>query len=138
MTARKMPAAPRVLVVDDYEDTRELFAEYLAMAGYEVELARNGAEALELARRSQPQVILMDLSLPVMDGWEASRRLKDDPRTRDAKIIALTGHRLDRAAEGVLRAGCDAFLIKPVAPQDVLAKIEEVLGARISSAPIAR
>ncbi len=118
---------PRVLVVDDYQDARELFAEFLELSGYRVLLARDGQEALEVARLEVPDLILMDLSLPVMDGWEASLRLKADPRTHAVPIIALSGFSVDRDAQAIRKSGCDAFLLKPVAPQVVEEKIRELL-----------
>ncbi|MDQ3266292.1 MAG: response regulator [Myxococcota bacterium] len=117
----------RILVVDDYDDARELFAEFLELSGYQVLLARDGMEALEVAQREVPDVILMDLSLPVMDGWEASLRLKEDPRTHAVPIIALSGLTLDCNSEAVRKSGCDAFLRKPVGFVEVEAKIREVL-----------
>src|SRR5205807_9357571 len=88
------PDRPRVLVVDDYPDAREMYTEYLEFSGFEVVQASNGAEALERAIDTIPDIILMDLSLPVMDGWEATRRLKADRRTWDIPVVALTGHAL--------------------------------------------
>jgi CheY-like chemotaxis protein len=85
---------PLVLIVDDFEDNREMYAEYLSYSGYRVEQASDGEQAVELAQRIRPDVVVMDLSLPVMDGWEATRRLKSDPRTRNIPVIALTGHSL--------------------------------------------
>jgi two-component system, cell cycle response regulator DivK len=124
----------RVLVVDDYEDAREMFAEYLEVAGFRVVLARNGAEALELARKEPPDVILMDLSLPVMDGWEASRRLKQDPRTSGVPIVALSGHAVPHGSEQAQLAGCEVFLRKPIAPQDVTKTIEALRAQRAEAA----
>src|SRR5436853_1384595 len=83
---------PRVLVVDDYPDAREMYGEYLEYSGYEVVQAANGVEALQRAVDDAPDIILMDLSLPVMDGWEATRRLKADARTASIPVVALTGH----------------------------------------------
>src|SRR4029077_15916515 len=83
-----------VLLVDDYPDAREMYAEYLEFSGFDIVQAGNGVEAIERARDSHPDVILMDLSLPVMDGWEAPRRLKADERTRPIPVLAVTGHAL--------------------------------------------
>src|SRR5438067_13808141 len=85
---------PRVLVVDCYPDAREMYSEYLEYCGFEVVQAANGMEALQRAIETQPDIILMDLSLPVMDGWEATRRLKADKRTVNIPVVALTGHAL--------------------------------------------
>ena len=84
---------PLILVVDDYEDAREMYAEYLRFCGFRVAEARNGNEALEQAFTLMPDLILMDLSLPGMDGWEATRQLKADERTRNIPVVALTGDR---------------------------------------------
>ena len=86
---------PRVLVVDDYPDAREMYSEYLEFSGFDVIQAVNGIEALQRAVDAAPDIILMDLSLPVMDGWEATRRLKEDARTNRIPVVALTGHALE-------------------------------------------
>jgi CheY-like chemotaxis protein len=116
------------LVVDDFEDNRAMYAEFLSCSGYRVEQASNGAEAVELSLRLKPDVVVMDLSLPVMDGWEAIRRLKSDERTRRIPIIALTGHALASHSRGAVEAGCDAFLAKPCLPDKLLEKVEKLLG----------
>ena len=121
---------PRVLVVDDYPDAREMYAEYLQFAGFDVDQAGNGIEALERAVDSAPDIILMDLSLPVMDGWEATRRLKADKATADIPIVALTGHALAGILEGAKNAGCDAFVTKPCLPEDLVKEIQKVLSDR--------
>jgi CheY-like chemotaxis protein len=118
---------PRVLVVDDYPDAREMYAEYLQFSGFDVIEAGNGKEALERAADSAPDIILMDLSLPVMDGWEATRRLKADKATADIPIVALTGHALAGILEGAKKAGCDAFVTKPCLPEDLVKEIQRVL-----------
>ena len=87
-------SVPLILVVDDYQDAREMYAEYLQFSGFRVAEARNGNEALEQAFALKPDLILMDLSLPGMDGWEATRQLKSDERTRHIPVVALTGHAL--------------------------------------------
>src|SRR5213082_3933027 len=107
---------PRVLLVDDYPDAREMYAEYLEFSGFDIVQAGNGVEAIERALDSHPDVILMDLSLPVMDGWEATRRLKADERTENIPVVALTGHALAGISEGAKKAGCDAFVTKPCLP----------------------
>jgi two-component system cell cycle response regulator DivK len=120
--------APLVLVVDDFEDNRAMYAEFLTCSGYRVEQASNGEEAVELTHRLMPDVVVMDLSLPVMDGWEAIRRLKSDQGTTRIPIIALTGHALAVHSRGALEAGCDAFLAKPCLPDKLLETVEELLG----------
>nr|AYM53897.1 response regulator [Corallococcus coralloides] len=119
--------ARRVLVVDDYEDNRELYSMYLEMQGFEVQTAENGAEALERARASNPDVILMDLSLPVMSGWDAIRELKADPRTGAIPVIALTGHAMATHIERAREVGADDFAAKPCVPSDVEQKIRDLL-----------
>lgn len=118
----------RVLLVDDYPDAREMYSEYLKFSGFDVIEAANGLEALQRAIDASPDIILMDLSLPVMDGWEATRRLKADPRTSAIPVVALTGHALSGTNEGAVKAGCDAFVTKPCLPEDLVSEIKTVLG----------
>ena len=120
--------APLILVVDDYQDAREMYAEYLQFSGFRVAEARNGNEAVEQALALKPDLILMDLSLPGMDGWEATRRLKADEATRHIPIVALTGHALAGASEGAKRAGCDSFVTKPCLPDDLVVEVRRMLG----------
>jgi CheY-like chemotaxis protein len=117
----------RVLVVDDFDDAREMYAEYLEFVGFQVDVARNGVEAVEKAQGTPPDIILMDLSLPVMDGWEATRRLKQDQRTRNIPVMALSGHVLAGNAEQARQAGADEFVAKPCLPQDLEARIHRML-----------
>ena len=119
--------APLVLIVDDYAEGREVCAEYLAFRGYRVATAEDGMEALDKTRELLPDVILMDLSLPRLDGWEASRRLKGDERTRHIPIIALTAHALQSARERAVEAGCDAVVTKPCPPRDLEAEVRRQL-----------
>ena len=120
---------PLILVVDDYQDAREMYAEYLQFSGFRVAEARNGNEAVEQAFALKPDLILMDLSLPGMDGWEATRRLKADDRTSHIPIVALTGHALAGASEGAKKAGCDSFVTKPCLPDDLVVEVRRMLGA---------
>jgi two-component system cell cycle response regulator DivK len=124
---------PRVLLVDDYPDAREMYSEYLEFSGFEVVEAANGMEALQQAAEECPDIILMDLSLPVMDGWEATRRLKADERTANIPVVALTGHALAGISEGAKRAGCDAFVTKPCLPEDLVKEIRKILEHAASS-----
>ena len=128
----------RVLVVDDYPDAREMYAEYLKYSGFDVIEAVNGMEALERALDSAPDIILMDLSLPVMDGWEATRRLKADKLTAGIPIVALTGHALAGILEGAKNAGCDAFVTKPCLPEDLVKEIHRVLNGTTTAPKKAR
>jgi two-component system, cell cycle response regulator DivK len=118
---------PLILVVDDYQDAREMYAEYLQFSGFRVAEARNGNEAVEKAFALKPDLILMDLSLPGMDGWEATRRLKADEATRHIPVVALTGHALAGASEGAKRAGCDSFVTKPCLPDDLVVEVRRML-----------
>jgi two-component system cell cycle response regulator DivK len=123
----KKNARPRVLLVDDYPDAREMYSEYLQFSGFDVVEAANGMEALQSAIDRSPDIILMDLSLPVMDGWEATRRLKADERTASIPVVALTGHALAGISEGAKKAGCDAFVTKPCLPEDLVKEIRRIL-----------
>jgi two-component system cell cycle response regulator DivK len=125
---------PLVLVVEDYQDAREMYAAYLQFSGFEVAEATNGIEAIEKAQRLMPDIILMDLALPRMDGWEATRRLKSDERTRKIPVVALTGHALAGHAEGARQAGCDAFVTKPCLPDALVAEIRRLLDGQPTGA----
>jgi len=118
---------PLVLVVDDNRDERDMYANYLAASGFRVETGADGEQAVLLAHQSHPAAIVMDLSMPHVDGCEATRRLKRDPLTRDIAVIACTGRVADRAAERALDAGVDAFVTKPCVPRDLLSVVRSVL-----------
>ena len=102
-----------ILVVDDSPDGREMLAEYLAFRGFHVTTAANGEEAIDIARRVHPDVTLMDLSLPGIDGWEATRRLKADPLTKHTIVVAVSGHAFSPERMLARDAGCDGFIVKP-------------------------
>jgi two-component system cell cycle response regulator DivK len=121
---------PLVLVVEDYADAREMYAEFLRFMGFRVAEARNGEEALARALELVPDVVLMDLALPLMDGWEATKRLRNNPQTANVIVVALTGHALAGHAEGARRAGCDAFVTKPCLPDDLVEVIRGLLEVR--------
>jgi two-component system, cell cycle response regulator DivK len=118
---------PLVLVVDDNPDNREMYMEYLCFAGFRVVGAENGQSAVELARKRRPSVILMDLSLPGMDGWEATRILKSDPRTRGIHIVAVTGHAEPACHARAMLVGCDLFVAKPSLPEEIAAYVRDIL-----------
>ncbi|HXX69013.1 MAG TPA: response regulator, partial [Polyangiaceae bacterium] len=99
-------------------------------SGYEVQQASDGEEAVRMAQQLLPDVVVMDLSLPVVDGWEATRRLKADARTRSIPVIALTGHALAGHSRGAREAGCDAFLAKPCLPDKLVEKVRELIGKK--------
>ena len=105
---------PLVLVVEDYQDAREMYSAYLTFSGFGVAEASNGLEAIEKAVELMPDVILMDLALPRMDGWEATRRLKAEPKTRAIPVIALTAHAMRGDEERARACGCDDYLTKPI------------------------
>lgn len=128
--------APLILVVDDFEDNRSMYVEYLQFHGFRVAEAVNGEEAVERASSLMPLAVVMDLSLPVMDGWEATRRIKADARTKDIRVLALSGHAESAHEKRALEAGCDDFLAKPCLPQDLLAKLREHLDPKLSSAAV--
>ena len=118
----------RILLVEDNEMNRDMLSRRLARHGYEVTIAVDGGEALARARELLPALILMDLSLPVIDGWEATRRLKQDESTRHIPVIALTAHAMTGDREKALEAGCDDFDTKPVDLPRLLGRIEALLG----------
>jgi CheY-like chemotaxis protein len=126
-TTETLSKKPLVLVVDDFADNREMYSEYLSFSGYDVIEARNGKEAIDAAQSRMPDIIIMDLSLPVMDGWEATRRLKADERTKKIPVVALTGHALAGHSKGAREAGCDSFLAKPCLPDQLVAEIKRML-----------
>lgn len=119
-----------VLVVDDISDNRELYAEYLAFKGLDVVTASDGKEALELASTMTFDVFVMDLALPLVDGWEVTRRLKSDERTRAIPLIAISGHVEPSHRLRAIEAGCDCYLTKPYLPADLHAEILRVLDER--------
>jgi CheY-like chemotaxis protein len=119
-------AAPLVLLADDNDDTRAMYGVLLSSNGFRVQLAADGAAALSAAGE-QPDVIVMDLAMPGLNGWEATRRLKTDEATRHIPIIVLTAHALDHYRDVAVAAGCDAFLSKPCAIEDLVAAIRRTL-----------
>lgn len=116
-----------ILVVEDNEMNREMLSRRLARKGYTVVIAVDGAASLAMARTSAPDLILMDMSLPVIDGWEATRRMKADGRLRHIPIIALTAHAMANDREKAIEAGCDDYDTKPIELTRLLGKIENLL-----------
>lgn len=109
-----MASKKKILVVEDNEDNREIFVFRLQQLDFEVLVASNGKEALEIASRSKPDLIFMDLRMPVMDGWEATRAIRQTEWGRDLPVIAVTAHAMKEEREKALKAGCDEFILKPV------------------------
>lgn len=119
--------APLLLLVDDFEDMRSMYAEYLALSGYRVAEASDGRQAVARALELRPDLLVMDLSLPVLDGWATMGRLRSDERTDRIPVIALTGHAKPGYSRRARRAGFDAFLTKPCLPALLLAVVGDVL-----------
>ncbi|MCO5165688.1 MAG: response regulator [Planctomycetes bacterium] len=119
-----------MLVVDDFKDGRDLVVETLEHAGFRTAEAADGPEALSKCRDLRPDLVLMDLSLPGIDGWEVTRRLRADPGTRGLKVLALTAHAQVDALERARGAGVDGVITKPCLPNQVVARVQEALGGR--------
>jgi CheY-like chemotaxis protein len=124
---------PLILLVDDFDDALEIYATYLTFHGYRVQTARDGREAIDAARETQPAIVLMDLRMPVLDGTGALRLLRDIPRLRSVPVIALTAHALEEERVAALAEGFDAVIAKPCLPDDLLRAVREVLAARRSA-----
>jgi two-component system cell cycle response regulator DivK len=122
-----MATRARILLIEDNEDNRIIYRSMLEFSGYEVLEAVDGQEGIDLARAELPQVILMDISLPVVDGWDATRILKADQNTKHIPIIAVTAHALASDQVKAFEAGCDSYLAKPVEPRAVLNEVEKML-----------
>ena len=116
-----------VLLVEDTLDTLEAFSHFLRGAGFRVETATDGRQAVDKTRALLPDVVVMDLALPELDGWEATHRIKSDPLTRHVPVVAFTGHAFQQSKESARQAGCDAFLIKPLDPAQLVAEILRVV-----------
>ena len=120
----------KILLVEDNEMNRDMLSRRLIRSGYQVVMAVQGEEGVALARSATPDLVLMDMSLPVLDGWEATRLLKSDPATREIPVIALTAHAMSGDREKAREAGCDDFDTKPVEYPRLLSKIEGLLQKR--------
>jgi two-component system cell cycle response regulator DivK len=119
--------AKSILVVEDQEDNRQILRDLLSSADYEMVEAENGQEALDAVAKQKPDLILMDIQLPVMDGYEATRRIKSNPDWKAIPIIVVTSYALSGDAEKARAAGCDDYVTKPYSPRQLLAKIREYL-----------
>ncbi|MBW3572729.1 MAG: response regulator [Gemmatimonadetes bacterium] len=119
----------RVLLVEDVPNNREIYRTILEHAGHTVVEAVNGAAGIELARSESPDVIVMDVTMPLMDGLEATRRLKADRGTAGIPVLILTAHAYDSDREDAMRAGADAYLAKPCPPRTVVQEVERLVGA---------
>ena len=124
---------PRVLIVEDQHDLRRLYVQHLTISGFDVIEAANGAEAIERASSGQPDVVIMDLSLPIIDGWEATKTLKADARTSHIPVVALTAHDGSGELERATSAGCNWFIPKPCPPNALIAELRRVLSGEIES-----
>src|ERR671918_1633721 len=120
---------PLVLIVEDQSELRQLYAQELVLSGFDVIEAGNGADAITHTSERFPDVVLMDLSLPIVDGWEATRRLKIDSRTAHIPIVALTAHDGSGELQRATRAGCDWFVPKPCEPHDLIEEVRRVLAS---------
>jgi two-component system, cell cycle response regulator DivK len=120
-------SAPLILVIDDTEDNREVYVQFFRYQGWRVEAAADGIEGLRLAAEFKPAVIVLDLGLPKMDGWEVAERLKADAATRDIPIIACTGHAVEELKKRAFKAGVAEYIVKPVLPTDLVALIRRHL-----------
>lgn len=118
---------PKILLVEDNEMNRDMLSRRLTRNGFEVVIAVNGQEGVDLATSSKPDLILMDMSLPILDGWEATRQVKANPATKAIPVIALTAHAMVQDKEKALAAGCDEFDTKPVELPRLLEKIKALL-----------
>jgi CheY-like chemotaxis protein len=116
-----------VLLVEDNEDNRVIVDAMLSHAGYRVLIATSGDAGVELARSAEPDVVLMDIALPGLDGWEATRRLKEDPATSGIPVVAFTAHAMAHDRERAMALGFDGYLTKPIEPREVLAAVERIV-----------
>ena len=118
----------KVLLVEDNEMNRDMLSRRLIRRGFEVVFAVNGKQGVDLARSEKPDIILMDMSLPIMDGWEATRCVESDEATRSVPVIGLTAHAMSGDREKAIEAGCDDYDTKPVDLDRLIGKIERLLG----------
>ena len=119
----------KILVVEDTEDNRQILRDLLGMAGYDMVEAHDGAEGVAMAAEHRPDLILMDIQMPVMDGYEATRQIKANPELKALPIVAVTSYALSGDEQKTRDAGCDAYIAKPYSPRQMLAKVREILGS---------
>jgi two-component system cell cycle response regulator DivK len=117
-----------ILVVEDQEDNRQILRDLLGNAGYELTEAENGEEAITAVARRRPDLILMDIQLPIMDGYEATRRIRTNPDLKSVPIIAVTSYALAGDEDKAFAAGCNGYVSKPYSPRELLAKVRAYLG----------
>jgi len=122
--------AQTVLIVEDNEDNRIVYSTMLRHFGFAVDEAENGAEGILKARANLPDVILMDIAIPLVDGWEAVQRLKKDPTTAHIPIVALTAHAMPADRERAIQVGCDGYLAKPCEPRAVVEEVRRLLAPK--------
>jgi len=127
MTTSSTSILPAVLIVDDYPDTCEMYAAYLDLAGFRPLKANDGYEALRVAAEELPDVILMDLGLPGIDGYEVTRRLKSDPRTRHIPVVALTAHAVSWQLDEIIAGGFDDLILKPCLPDALADEVDRIV-----------
>lgn len=118
----------KILVVEDTEDNRQILRDLLGMAGYEMVEAQDGAQGVAMAAEHRPDLILMDIQMPVMDGYEATRRIKADPALASIPVIAVTSYALSGDEAKTRAAGCNGYIAKPYSPRQMLAAVREILG----------
>ncbi len=118
----------RILIVKDMEDNRRILHDLLSAAGYELIEAADGEAGLAMGARHKPDLVLMDVQLPLVDGYEATRRIKADPALRQIPVVAVTSYAVSGDEEKARAAGCDGYVAKPFSPRQVLAKVRELLG----------
>ena len=130
MTATQIDRAPTILIVEDNEDNRIVYSTMLRHFGFAVDEAENGAEGILKARTKLPDLILMDIAIPLVDGWEAVQRLKRDPATAGIPIVALTAHAMPADREKAIQVGCDGYLAKPCEPRAVVEEVRRILASK--------
>jgi two-component system cell cycle response regulator DivK len=121
-----------ILVVEDHEDNRRILRDLLTSAGFQLIEAESGPDGVEMAKAHQPDLILMDLQLPGIDGYEAARQIRSEPKLTSVAIIAVTSYALSGDEQRALAAGCNAYVCKPYSPRELLARIRELLPASTS------